>query len=113
MSTTETVSGPGSPIEAWAFPLARLRGLSPPLRAALRRRHVTTCGQLLAAAAHVEDRARLAREAGLDPDALLAIVRRADLARVEGVGAVFATMLEDLVAHHSSAALTPYTSSRS
>ena len=41
-------------------------------------------------------RARLAREAGIDPDVLLALVRRADLARVDGLGTVFGLMLEDL-----------------
>ena len=32
----------------------------------------------------------------MDPDALLALVRRADLARVDGVGTVFGLMLEEL-----------------
>ena len=62
----------------------------------MKRRRIATCGRLLAAAGRAGDRARLADEAGIDPGALLDIVRRADLARVDGVGTVFGMMLEDL-----------------
>ena len=81
-----------------ALPLGKLRGLTLPVRAALKRRGIATCGRLLRAAGGARDRARLAAEAGagVDPDALLALVRRADLARVDGVGTVFGLMLEEL-----------------
>jgi predicted flap endonuclease-1-like 5' DNA nuclease len=79
-----------------ALPISKLRGLTPQARLALKIRRVTTCGQLLRAAAKAEDRARLAREAGLDPDRLLELVQRADMARVNGIGTVFGMMLEDL-----------------
>src|SRR5690242_15018299 len=89
------VPGPGAR-PAPPFPIAKLRGLTVPLRAALKRRRITTCEQLLRAAGRAADRDRLAREAGTDPDALLALVRRADLARVDGIGVVFGLMLEEL-----------------
>jgi predicted flap endonuclease-1-like 5' DNA nuclease len=81
------------------LPVSKLRGLTLPVRAALKRRGIVTCGRLLRAAGGARDRAWLAREAGIDPDALLALVRRADLARVDGVGAVFGLMLEELAVH--------------
>ena len=79
-----------------SLPLVKLRGLPPLVRAALRRRGIATCAQLLGAAGRAGDRARLAREAGVPPETLLALVLRADLARVDGVGTVFGLMLEDL-----------------
>src|SRR5689334_18197683 len=79
-----------------ALPISKLRGLTPQARLALKVRRVTTCGQLLRAAAKADDRARLAREAGLDPVRLLDLVQRADMARVNGIGTVFGMMLEDL-----------------
>ena len=78
------------------LPISKLRGLTAPLRTALKRRGITTCPQLLRAAGRAADRDRLAREAGTDPAALLALVRRADLARVGGIGVVFGLMLEEL-----------------
>ena len=79
-----------------ALPVSKLRGLTLPVRAALRRRGIATCGRLLRAAGRADDRERLAREAGIDPDVLLALVRQADLARADGLGTVFGLMLEDL-----------------
>ena len=90
---THDAAAPGA---GQAFPLSKLRGLAPPVRSALRRRGIATCAQLLRAAGRAEDRARLAREAGVPPDALLRLALRADLARVDGVGIVFGMMLEDL-----------------
>jgi predicted flap endonuclease-1-like 5' DNA nuclease len=89
-----TVTDDGT--EGLGLPVSKLRGLTLPVRAALKRHRVTTCGQLLRAAGGARDRDRLARVAGIDPDALLALVRRADLARVDGVGTVFGLMLEEL-----------------
>ena len=85
------------------LPVSKLRGLTLLVRAALKRRGIVTCGRLLRAAGGAQDRARLAREAGIDPDALLALVRQADLARVDGVGAVFGLMLEELAVHDVAA----------
>ena len=97
-STGAPLPGP-APRPAHPFPLSKLRGLTLPVRAALRRRGITTCGQLLRAAGGAGDRDRLAREAGIDPGALLDLARRADLARVDGVGTVFGLMLEELGVH--------------
>jgi len=93
-----TVTDDGTDAEAGGLglPVSKLRGLTLPVRAALKRRGIVTCGRLLRAAGGAQDRARLAREAGIDPDALLALVRQADLARVDGLGTVFGLMLEDL-----------------
>lgn len=82
--------------KAGALPISKLRGLSAPVRAALKQRRITTCGQLLRAAAWAQARARLAREAGIEPETLTLLVRRADMARVNGIGTVFGLMLEQL-----------------
>lgn len=87
---------PRAGARARAFPSARLSGLPVPLRTALRGQGIATCVRLLEAAGDAAARARLAREADIDPGALLALVRRADLARVDKVGPAFGTMLEDL-----------------
>lgn len=63
---------------------------------ALKARHITTCCQLLAAAAEFDDRQRLARDSRIPLELLGAIVRRADMARIEGIGAIFGLMLEQL-----------------
>ena len=78
------------------LPLAKLGRVPPLIRAALKARDINTCDQLLAAAGRFDDRAALARAARIDPDRLTALVRRADLARVRGAGAVFGRMLEEL-----------------
>ncbi len=79
-----------------SLPLSKLRGLSILLRVALKARRITNCEQLLAAAATAPARRRLCAEAGLDDDEVLRLVRRADMARVNGIGAVFGMMLEEL-----------------
>jgi predicted flap endonuclease-1-like 5' DNA nuclease len=96
MPTITTDDRAGLETGGRGLPVSKLRGLAPRVRAALKVHRVTTCGQLLRAAGGAQDRDRLAREAGIDPDVLLALVRRADLARVSGIGTVFGLMLEDL-----------------
>src|SRR5689334_22637645 len=96
MPATTTNDGTDAKAGGLGLPVSKLRGLAPRVRAALKRHRVTTCGQLLRAAGGARDRDRLAREAGIDPDVLLALVRQADLARVGGIGTVFGLMLEDL-----------------
>jgi hypothetical protein len=78
------------------LPLSKLRGLSFQVRVALKIRRITTCGQLLAAAAEVQDREALTRSARIAPEILTSLVQRADMARVNGVGMVFSLMLEEL-----------------
>src|SRR3954470_15014244 len=84
----ELVPGRG-PRPAQPLPVSKLRGLTLPVRAALKRRGIATCERLLRVAGDAGDRDRLAGEAGIGPDVLLALVRRADLARVGGIGVVF------------------------
>ena len=78
------------------LPIIKLRKVPPLLRAALKVRRITTCDQLLAAAARFEDRAALAHASRIDLDRLTDLVRQADLERVKGIGAVFGVMLKDL-----------------
>ena len=97
--TTTTDARAAPELGNLGLPVSKLRGLAPRVRAALKVHRLTTCGQLLRAAARAQDRDRLAREAGIDPEVLLALVRQADLARVSGIGTVFGLMLEDLGVH--------------
>jgi predicted flap endonuclease-1-like 5' DNA nuclease len=78
------------------LPISKLRGVPNALRVALKSRRITNCDQLLATAAKSQGRAMLARQIVVDDESLLILVQRADMARVNGVGAVFGMMLEDL-----------------
>jgi predicted flap endonuclease-1-like 5' DNA nuclease len=78
------------------LPLGKLREVPFPARVALKVRRITTCGQLLAAAAQAQDRETLARASRIELAVLTGLVQRADLARVNGIGAVFGRMLEEL-----------------
>lgn len=78
------------------LPVSKLRGVPQTARVRLKSLRITTCGQLLAAAATPASRERLAAATGIDADLLLQLVRRADLARINGVGTVFGLMLEAL-----------------
>ncbi|MCB2055079.1 MAG: DUF4332 domain-containing protein [Geminicoccaceae bacterium] len=80
----------------YSLPISKLRGVPQRLRVVLKSRRITSCGQLLDAAGESEKRAQLVRTTGLDADTLLMLVQRADLARINGIGAVFGMMLEDL-----------------
>lgn len=79
-----------------SLPLSKLRGVPFAVRAALKARRINSCAQLLGAAASSEKRRQLATQARIDEELLLTVIRRADMARVNGVGAVFGMMLEDL-----------------
>ena len=81
------------------LPIGKLRGVATRVRSTLKVRRITTCGQLLAAAATADRRLQLARATGLDPEVILVLVQRADMARVNGVGAMFGLMLEELGIH--------------
>lgn len=81
------------------FPLSKLRGVPAAVRVVLKRRKITNCRQLLAAAAEVDRRVALAQAAGIDLDLLTTIVQRADMERVRGVGVVFDIILEEVGVH--------------
>lgn len=93
-------SQPSRPAEPagpnYSLPISKLRGVPFRARALLKVRRITTCAQLLGAAASHDGRARLARDTGVDMSTLDMMVERADMARVNGIGAVFGMMLEDL-----------------
>lgn len=74
--------------------VSKLRGISLETRSKLKHRGITYTQQLLEAAGKPEGRARLAHASGIEEDELLRLVRRADLARIKGIGAIFADMLE-------------------
>lgn len=79
-----------------SLPISKLRGVPLAVRIALKQRRITNCDQLLATAASADGRAALARAIALDDESMLIVVQRADMARVNGIGAVFGLMLEDL-----------------
>jgi predicted flap endonuclease-1-like 5' DNA nuclease len=74
--------------------VSKLRGISNQDRSRLKRHGVTYTDQLLDAAGQPERRRALAARSGIEEAALLRLTCRADLARIKGVGAIFADMLE-------------------
>lgn len=76
------------------LPIGKLRRVSHDTRIRLKRMGITRCDQLLGATRTQDHRAKLAEAAGVPEDVLFQIVCRADLSRVNGVGAVFGDMLE-------------------
>lgn len=80
----------------YSLPISKLRGVPFRARALLKVRRITTCAQLLSSAAAHEARRKLSRDTGVDMSTLDMMVERADMARVNGIGAVFGMMLEDL-----------------
>ena len=78
------------------LPLSKLRGLPSAIRLALKARRITTCDQLLRAAGSEGGRRILLAQTRIDEGDLLAILHRADLARIDGLGAVFGMILEEI-----------------
>ena len=76
------------------LPISKLRGVPSVLRVRLKRRGITNCDQLLAAAGQIGSRRALADRARVELASLYSLVKRADLARVNGIGVVFGEMLE-------------------
>ena len=81
---------------AMSLHVSKLRGISVETRAKLKRQGVTYTHQLLLAAGHLADRVQFVARSNIDEGNLSRLVHRADLARVKGVGAIFADMLEVL-----------------
>lgn len=81
---------------SYALPISKLHAVPYRARLALKVHRITTCEQLLTAAGSAAARAKLAEAAQLPLDVLDSLVRRADMARVHGVGVVFGLMLEEL-----------------
>ncbi len=89
-------SGTHVPVGGYALPISKLHAVPYRARLALKVHRITTCEQLLATAGNPTARAALATTAQLELELLDRLVRRADMARVNGVGVVFGLMLEDL-----------------
>jgi predicted flap endonuclease-1-like 5' DNA nuclease len=79
---------------AMSLHVSKLRGISLDVRRKLKRQGISYTHQLLRDAGGTAQRRRLAERSQIEEAALLRLVRRADLARVKGVGAIFADMLE-------------------
>jgi predicted flap endonuclease-1-like 5' DNA nuclease len=79
---------------AMSLHVSKLRGISIEVRQKLKRQGISYTHQLLREAGGPEQRRRLAERSRIDDPTLLRLVRRADLARVKGIGAIFADMLE-------------------
>lgn len=90
-----TACGPGS-AAGYALPVSKLRGVPATARMALKRQGINTCQRLLELAGKSAARRALAERTGIDGELLLRLVQRADMARINGIGAVFGMMLEDL-----------------
>ena len=80
--------------EAVSLHLSKVRGTNLQIRAKLKNLGITNSRQLLMAAGERKKRAALIGETGIDAATLAYITKRADLARVKGIGATFADMLE-------------------
>jgi predicted flap endonuclease-1-like 5' DNA nuclease len=95
--TVEGAAGRGSGsngADAMSLHVSKLRGISLDVRMKLKRQGVSYTDQLLREAGSVERCRRLAARSGIDEATLARLVRRADLARIKGIGAIFADMLE-------------------
>ncbi len=91
-----TATSPKSARPTGDLPLSKLRGLPSPLRVALKARRITTCEQLLRVAGSHAGRRQLLAQSRIDGDELRVILHRADMARIDGLGAVFGLILEEL-----------------
>ena len=80
--------------QAMSLHVSKLRGISIDVRNRLKRQGISYTHQLLREGGGVEQRRRLAARGQIDEAALGRLVRRADLARIKGIGAIFADMLE-------------------
>jgi len=81
-------------MQAMSLHVSKLRGISIDVRNRLKRQGISYTHQLLREGGGVEQRRRLAARGQIDEAALGRLVRRADLARIKGIGAIFADMLE-------------------
>jgi predicted flap endonuclease-1-like 5' DNA nuclease len=74
--------------------VGRLKVTAPESRAKLLQRGIRNSDQLLEAARTPEERKALAEQTGITPEAILELANRADLARIKGVGQIYADLLE-------------------
>jgi predicted flap endonuclease-1-like 5' DNA nuclease len=93
-SSTTRINEPEDRTQAMSLHVSKLRGISLDIRNRLKRQGISYTHQLLREAGGAEQRSALAERGRIDEMALARLVRRADLARVKGIGAIFADMLE-------------------
>lgn len=79
---------------AMSLHVSKLRGISYQVRNQLKHQGVTYTHQLLEVAGRADRRHALATRSGIEEPTLMRLTCRADLARVKGIGAIFADMLE-------------------
>ncbi len=72
-----------------------IRGVTEDLEARLKEHGIANSDQLLAAGATPAQPRELAGKLGIDQKVLLELLNRADLARIKGIGGVFADLLEN------------------
>ncbi len=75
--------------------VGKLKVTAPESRAKLLQRGIRNSDQLLEAARTPEERTALAEQTGITPEAILELANRADLARIRGIGQVYANLLEE------------------
>jgi predicted flap endonuclease-1-like 5' DNA nuclease len=90
----EAALGSGRATREMSLHVSKLRGISLDIRNRLKRQGISYTHQLLREAGRAEQRRGLAARGQIDEAALGRLVRRADLARIKGIGAIFADMLE-------------------
>ena len=81
---------------AGSLHVSKLRGITNQVRSKLKRQGITYSDQLVEAAGRASQRRALAARSGIEAATLGRLVRRADLNRIKGIGAIFADMLESL-----------------
>ena len=81
---------------AMALHISKLRGVTDQIRRKLKRQGISYTDQLVEAAGRAAARRDLAARSGIEAATLGRLVCRADLTRINGIGAIFADMLEML-----------------
>ncbi len=76
-------------------PLNELKGATSTVLAGFKKQGINTSDRLLGKALTPQDRDALATAVGVDGPLLLALVKRADIARLKGIGRVYSDMLEE------------------
>jgi predicted flap endonuclease-1-like 5' DNA nuclease len=80
---------------ASASSVSKIRGIADGMVDKLKAQNISNTDQLLKAGGTPEGRKTLAKDLGADPKELLELLNRADLDRVEGIGAAYSNLLEE------------------
>ncbi len=76
-------------------PMAQMRGITVDISAKLKEKGLKDIDLYLEAVKTPKQRKELAKSLGIDEKAVLELANRADLARIKGIGEVFADLLEN------------------